>query len=145
MLSLACNLTKTEVEFLPIEISSKKVCANNADFLIKEITSKIARGNNVDFLTIEITSKKELGNDMNSLISKITSKKYVEMTWKSSKFGLRRIAIISRHWFDVACPLGYVSTMILWTSKGFKVFSRNNLFEEDMVIFKTYWCHLLFR
>ena len=32
MFSLACNLTKNDAEFLPIEISSKKVRVNNMDF-----------------------------------------------------------------------------------------------------------------
>ena len=32
MFSLACNLIKNDVEFLPIEISLKKVRVNNADF-----------------------------------------------------------------------------------------------------------------
>ena len=64
MFSLACNLSKTDVEFLPIGISSKKV-----------------RANNVDFTTIKITLKKVSGNNMDFSTKEITSKKYVETTW----------------------------------------------------------------
>ena len=60
-----CNLTKHDIDFFRIEISSKKVRANNVDFQIIKITSKKVSGNNVDFS-----------------ISKITSKKYVPKTWK---------------------------------------------------------------
>ena len=65
MFSLACNLTKNDVKFLPIVIPSKEV-----------------RGNNVHFSTIEIKSKKVGGKNVDISISEITSKKYVEMTWK---------------------------------------------------------------
>ena len=99
MFSLACKLTKSNIEFLPIEISSKKISANNVNLLnikiiskkirgknvgisTSEITSKKIRGNNVDFLTIEITSKKGRGNDVDFSISEITSKKYMEIMWK---------------------------------------------------------------
>ena len=75
MFSLACNLTKNDVEFLPIEISSKKLRANNVDLLTIKITSKKVRGNNVDFLTIEITSKKVRGKNVNISNSEITPKK----------------------------------------------------------------------
>ena len=45
MFSLACNLTKNDVEFLPIEISSKKIRASNVDFSNIKITSKnVIRG-----------------------------------------------------------------------------------------------------
>ena len=99
MFSLAYNLIKNDVEFLPIEISLKKVrvsnvdfstikitskkeSGDNVDFSTREITSKKVRGNNVDFSTSEITSKKVRGSDVNFSISEITSKKYVEMRWK---------------------------------------------------------------
>ena len=99
MFLLACNLTKNDVEFLPIEISSKIVRANNVDFSTSEITSKKVSGNNVDFSTSEITPKKVSennedfstnedtsikvrGKDVDFSISKTTLKKYVEMTWK---------------------------------------------------------------
>ena len=52
------------------------------DFLTIEITSKKVRENDMDFSINEITSKKVRGNDMDFSISKIISKKYVEMTWK---------------------------------------------------------------
>ena len=99
MFSLACNLFKNDVEFLPVEISSKNVRGNNVDFSPIEITSKKVpgknmdistseitpkkgRGNDLDFSISKITSKKVRGNDVNFSISEITSKKYVKMTWK---------------------------------------------------------------
>ena len=102
MFSLTCILTNNDVEFLPIEISSKKVRANNVYFstikislkkihannvnffTIKIMSTKVS-GNNVDFSNIEITSKKVRRNDVDFSISKITLKKYVEMTWKFVK------------------------------------------------------------
>ena len=97
--SLVCKLTKNNVEFLPIVISSKKVPANNVDFSTREITSKKMRGSSVDFSTIDITSKKVRGKNVDISTSKITPKKvrgnnvdfstiqitsvkYVEMAWK---------------------------------------------------------------
>ena len=100
MFSLACNLTKNDVRFLPVKISSKKyvqvefltrettskkVRGSNLDHSTSEIKTKELRGNNVVFSVIEITPKKLRGNDMDFSISKITSKKYVEMTWKFVK------------------------------------------------------------
>ena len=40
MFPLACNLTKNNVEFLPVEISLKKVRESDVDFSISEITLK---------------------------------------------------------------------------------------------------------
>ena len=82
MFSLACNLTKNDVRFLPIVIPSKKVRANNVNFSTIKITLKKVCGNNVDFSTIEIKSKKVRGKNVDISISEIISKKYVEMTWK---------------------------------------------------------------
>ena len=80
MFSLACNLTKNDVKFIPVEISSKKVRANNADFSTTKITLKKVRGNNKHFSTSEITPKKVRGNDVDFSTIEITSKKYVETT-----------------------------------------------------------------
>ena len=52
------------------------------NYLAIEITSKKVRGNNVGFSTSEFTSKKVPGNDVDFSNSEITSKKYVEMMWK---------------------------------------------------------------
>ena len=99
MFSLACDLTKSKVKFLPvknslrkqrennvdfstIKITSKKVRGNNVDISTREITPKKVRGNNVDFWTIKITPKTVHGNNVNFWTIEITSKKYVEMTWK---------------------------------------------------------------
>ena len=41
--------------------------------------------------------------------------------------------------------ISYESPITQQTSKGFKVFLRNDLFEEDLIVFKTNSCHLLFR
>ena len=87
MFSLTCILTKNDVEFLPIEISTREIIleivrGNNVVFWNIEITSKKVRENDVDFSISEITLKKVRGNDVEFLISEITSKKYVEMTWK---------------------------------------------------------------
>ena len=75
MFSLACNLTKNNVEFFPIEILSKKVRGNNADFSSIKITSKKGRGKNVGIPTSEITSKKVRGNNLHFLITEIAWKK----------------------------------------------------------------------
>ena len=40
MFALACNIFKNNVEFLSVEISSKKVRVNNVDFSTIKITSK---------------------------------------------------------------------------------------------------------
>ena len=82
MFSLAYNLIKNDVEFLPIEISLKKVRVNNVDFSTIKITSKKESGNNMDFSTREITSQKVRGKNVDFSTNEITSKKYVEMTWK---------------------------------------------------------------
>ena len=52
MFSLACYSTKTDVEFLSIEISSKKELENKVDISTIEITSKKVCGNNADFLKL---------------------------------------------------------------------------------------------
>ena len=55
MFFLVCNLTKNDVKFLPVKISSKKVRENNVDFsIIKIILKKISK-NKVDFSTREVT------------------------------------------------------------------------------------------
>ena len=117
MFSLACSLTKNNVEFLPVEISSKKVRANNVgfstikitwnkvsensvSFLTREITSKKVREKNVDISTSKTTPKKVHGNDVDFLISEFISKKLYQKSmskWpeNSSKFDLRRINVIS--------------------------------------------------
>ena len=64
MFSLACNLTKNDLKFLPVEISSKKV-----------------RVNNVDFSTVKITLKKVSGKRWIFQSSKLHRKRYVEITW----------------------------------------------------------------
>ena len=67
--------TKNDVEFLPIKITSKKVCRNNVDISTREITPKKIRGNNVDFSTSEITPIKVRGNNVDFSTIEITSKK----------------------------------------------------------------------
>ena len=52
------------------------------DFSTIEITSKKVRANNVDFSTIEITSKKVRGNSVDFSIGEVASKKYV--IWSST-------------------------------------------------------------
>ena len=148
MFSLAYNLTKNDVEILPVEISSrknrannvdfsiikiisKKVSENNVDFLTREITSKNVRGSNADFSIIKIISKKIRSNDMDFSISKITSKKYVEMIWKfvevwSSTFR-RNIHVESMSiWLGV--PVGVV-LCIIWSkckNEDKKFFEKKN-------------------
>ena len=82
MFSLACNLTKNDVKFPPVKISSKKVRANNVGSYTIKITSKKSTWKWRDFWIIEITSKKVCGNGVDFWIIEITSKKYAEMTWK---------------------------------------------------------------
>ena len=96
---ISLELTKNDIESLPIKITSKKVSKSNVYISTRQITSKKVRGNNddfstieitwikvsgsnVDFSTIEITSKKVGGNHVDFSTSEITSKKYTEMTWK---------------------------------------------------------------
>ena len=131
MFSLACNLTKNDVEFLPLEISSKKVRANNADFsTIKTVLKKVS-GNSVDFSTRKIILKKCVETTWSFQPSSLHWKMYVKTTWifrsgrlhqkttrkwrgNSSKFSLWRIDVISpwnRRRFDPACPLGYLKHM----------------------------------
>ena len=80
MFSLAGNLKRNDLEFLPIEISLKKAHANNLDFLSIQITSKKLRGKNVD--RQNYVKKKVRGKNVDFSINEITSKKYVEITWK---------------------------------------------------------------
>ena len=55
------------------------------------------------------------------------------------------------HWFlshvnSISCSeIFYGSPLAQWDSKGYKVFFKNNSFEEDVIVFKTNSCHLLFR
>ena len=99
MFSLACNLTKSKVKFLPVKNSSRKLRENNVDFSTikitlkkmrgnnvdistRKITPKKIRGNNLDFWTIKVTPKTVRGNNVKFWTIEITSKKCVEMTWK---------------------------------------------------------------
>ena len=91
MFSLACNLTKNGAEFLPVEISSKKVRANNGDFSIIKITSKKVSENNVDFSAREITPKKARGNNVDIPNFEITSKKV-----RAKNVDISAIEIISK-------------------------------------------------
>ena len=72
MFSLGCNLLKSDVKFLPVEISSSKVRANNMDFSTIRITLKKVSESIVHFSTIEITSRKVRGNNVDILPSQIT-------------------------------------------------------------------------
>ena len=58
MFSLACNLTKNDIELLPIDISLKKVSASNIDFSTREITLKKVYRNNVVFRPVKLRQKK---------------------------------------------------------------------------------------
>ena len=99
MFSLAGNLTKNDVQFLPSKfrrkkhvlttwifqsskLHRKKASGKNMDISINEITLKKVHGNNVDFWTIKITPKKVRGNDVDFSTIEITLKKYVETTRK---------------------------------------------------------------
>ena len=62
MFFISLQLTKNDVEFLPIEISSKKARASKGDFSTIKITSKRVTRNTVDISTREIISKKVRGN-----------------------------------------------------------------------------------
>ena len=98
------------MDFLTIEVTSKKVRGNNLDFSTIETTLKKVCGNNVDFLISAITSKKVRGNDVDFSISKITLKKYVQITWKfveiwSSSyrhvvFGILKQLFLEISWID---------------------------------------------
>ena len=83
MFSLACNLTKKDVEFLPVEILSKKVHASKTDFSIIKIISKNVSENNVDFSTIKITSKKSTQKQRECFDQRNYTKK---STWKKRGF-----------------------------------------------------------
>ena len=74
---ISLRLTKNDVEFLPIKITSNKV-NRNVNISTREITSKKIRGNNVDFETIEITSKKYVVTTWIFRTAKLRPKKYLE-------------------------------------------------------------------
>ena len=63
-----------------------------------------------------------------------TSKKYEQMTWKLSKFGLRRTDVIStsnRCGFDVVCPLGDAwNILLLQTNEKYWVVKRKAVVSE---------------
>ena len=58
------NLTKNSVEFLPLEISSKKVHGKNVDISTSKITSNKVCGNNAYFLDHRNYIEKVRGNDV---------------------------------------------------------------------------------
>ena len=64
MFSLVWNLTKNAVEFLPIEITSKKVRGKNVDTTTSEIIFKKIRGNDMDFFDQWNYIEKVRGNDV---------------------------------------------------------------------------------
>ena len=140
---ISLQLTKNDVEFLPIKITSKKVSKNNVHISTIEITlikvrettwifrpSKLHRKKYVEttwiFRPAKLHRKKYVETTWIFRPSKLHREKYVETTWifrppklhrkstrkwsgNSSKFGLRRIDVISTSnwcWFDVKCPLG---------------------------------------
>ena len=78
MFSLACKLTKNDIEFLPIEISSTKVSANNADISKSKITSEKNTWKQCGFF------------DHRNYVKKSTWKR----SGNSSNFGLRLIDVI---------------------------------------------------
>ena len=97
------------LDFLAIEITSKKVRGNNVHFSTSEITPKKNKWKQHGFSTREITSKKVRGNEVHFSISEITSKKYVEMTWKlveiwSSTY--RRNIDVEATWIRRGVPVG---------------------------------------
>ena len=76
MFSLACNLTKNDVDFLPIEISLKKVRATTSIFRPSKIHQKKESGNNMNLSIIDITRKRVRENNVDFSISKITTSFY---------------------------------------------------------------------
>ena len=76
---LACNLTKNDVDFSLIKISSKKLRGKSVDISTSKITSK----KYVDFSTKEVTPKKVRGNNVDFF----DHWNYVEKsTWKRRGF-----------------------------------------------------------
>ena len=113
MFSLACNLTKNDVKFFPVEISSKKgTCKQRGLFDHQNYIEKSTWKQQAFFDQQNYTEKstwkrrgffdnrnyfkKVRGNDADFLITKSHRKS----TWKwhgnSPKFGLRRIDVISK-------------------------------------------------
>ena len=109
MFSLLCSLTKNDVEFLPVEISSEKV-----------------RVNNVNFLTIKITSKKVIGNNVDSLIIKLHRKKYVK---KGGYFGQRNYFKKSTWKQSVFFDQQNYIEKCTWKQRGF--FDHRNYVEKS--------------
>ena len=92
MFSLACNLTKNDIQFLPSKfrrkkhvlttwifqsskLHRKKASGKNIDISISKITSRKVRGKNMDFSTSKITLKKNHGNNVDFWTIEITAKK----------------------------------------------------------------------
>ena len=170
MFSLACNLTKSDVEFLPVEISSKKVRANNVDFPAIKITQKkLHQKRYVEttwiFRPAKLHRKKYVKMTWSFGPSKFHRKKYMEMTWifqsvkfhrkcmwkwrwNSSKFGHQRIDVIStwnRHRFDVVCPSG--CTFLLFKgSASLQIFFpiKSKFWERQFFLIVNVWHTYLF-
>ena len=79
---ISWQLTKNNIGFLPIKITSRKVSKNNVHIWTRQITLKKVYGNNVDFWTSEITSIEVRESNVDFSTIKITLKKYLEMTRK---------------------------------------------------------------
>ena len=124
MLSSASNLTKNDVEFLPVKILSKKVFVNNVDFSTIKITLKNVSKNNVDFSTREITSKKVGENNVNFSTIKLHRKKYVETTWIFRPAKLHWKKYVEKTWIFRSARLHRKSA---WDDVEF---CRNLLFDE---------------
>ena len=122
-----------DVDFSTIKITLKKVRGNDKDFSISEITSKKYVETKWIFRPSKSHRKKYVKTTRIFSPPKLHRKKYVETTWifrsaklhrkstwkrrgNSSKFGLRRIDVIStsnRRRFDVVCPLGSIASTSL--------------------------------
>ena len=104
------KLSRSNVDFLTSEIKLKKVRGNNVEFSTIEITSKEVRGSNVDLSTIEIASKKIRGSNVDFLTSKIRSKIYVETTWKFVEIWFstyRPNIVVKSTLINVFVPVGF--------------------------------------
>ena len=157
MFSLACNLTKNNFEFLPVEILSKNVHASNVDFLTikitwnkasennmyfltREITSKKVDGKNVDILTSEITLKKVRGNKCIFEPSKLYQKKFVKTTWTFRSAKLYRKS--TRKWRENSSKLGFRRIEVISTwNRCYSTWCPHWLYLSSKLTIDFYWCY----
>ena len=96
MFSLACNLTKNDVKFIPVEISSKKGTCEQRWFFDHQNYIEKSTWKQQAFFDQRNYTEKIRGNDADFSITKSHRKSTWRWHGNSSKFNLRRIDVISK-------------------------------------------------